>query len=89
MKYTSTNGRNPELSLHYVKYVELHTKTNTLVNKAADKRLEIANHFKVPYQTTMQTMGILTCFLQSRSQTTNPLTPLSTVSQPVKPLPAI
>lgn len=89
MKYASTNGRNPELSLHYVKYVELCTKTNTIINKAADKRLETANHFKVPYQTIMQTMGTLTRFLQSISQTTNPLTPLSTVSQPVKPLPAI
>jgi len=31
MKYTSTNGRNPELSLHYTKYVELCTETNTTV----------------------------------------------------------
>ena len=89
MKHTSTTGRNPELLLHYVKYVELCTKTNTIVNKGADKTLKITNHFKVPYQKTMQTMGTLTCFLQSRSQTTNPLTPLSTVPQPVKQLSAI
>jgi len=89
MKYTSTNGRNPELSLHYINYIELCKKINTIVNKAADKRLKTANHFKVPYQTTMQTLGTLTCFLQSRSQTTNPFTPISTVSQPVKQQPAI